>query len=459
MGWWHVALEIRSTARTSSSTSPTSPSRNNGTDIFSIDLAPQKSAQAPSKSPDDGRRGGSSKPDATAPQPSDGTTQPDRSTAARPGWRKPTSAGDHKSPGDGTADSSSRARTNDSQGSHDAARSDEAAQQQAAQQQAAQQQTAQAQSAEQQARDAAAQAAEPSRANLLQILAQSLDPQGATPVATPTADNGSPGPTKKSGPSADPNAQALSVFTQALAAALGASSGAPVAGDASAQQSSSIADAPLVGDVGSKRATPGSELLSILGTDLAVDAKAGGAGAPLQTASPVAAASGQPQPDTNVGAPNLLPHLGLASHLTGSAAQAASGTTELRSTVGSAAWTDEIGTHLTWMTQKGLETGSLRVSPEHLGPVEVQISVQNGGASVWFGAHHPDTRTALEQALPRLREMFASQGMTLTDSGVSRESPRNQSRTASAPIAAISAQTGSEPVAVRVSLGLVDTYA
>ncbi len=119
--------------------------------------------------------------------------------------------------------------------------------------------------------------------------------------------------------------------------------------------------------------------------------------------------------------------------------------------------------HLTWMTQNGLQTGSLRVSPEHLGPVEVQISVQNGDASVWFGATHPDTRAALEQALPRLREMFAGQGMTLTDSGVSRESPRNQARPqAPQSIAAVSA-VGSTDVgsaaAVRMNLGLVDTYA
>jgi flagellar hook-length control protein FliK len=114
------------------------------------------------------------------------------------------------------------------------------------------------------------------------------------------------------------------------------------------------------------------------------------------------------------------------------------------------------------MTHRGLESGSLRVSPEHLGPVEVQISVQNGDASVWFGASHPDTRAALEQALPRLREMFANQGLTLTDSGVSRESPRQARSSPSPSVAAVSA-VGSQDVsvsaAVRLSLGLVDTYA
>ena len=130
--------------------------------------------------------------------------------------------------------------------------------------------------------------------------------------------------------------------------------------------------------------------------------------------------------------------------------------------MGSPAWTQELGGHLTWMSHRGLESGSLHVTPEHLGPVEVQITVQNGDASVWFGASHPDTRAALEQALPKLREMFANQGLTLTDSGVSREPPRNQTRSAAPQHSAVSAIGSSEvsaSSAARVSLGLIDTYA
>jgi flagellar hook-length control protein FliK len=138
-------------------------------------------------------------------------------------------------------------------------------------------------------------------------------------------------------------------------------------------------------------------------------------------------------------------------------------TVALQSNLGTPAWKDELGGQLTYMTHRGLESGSLRVSPEHLGPVEVQITVQNGEASVWFGASHPDTRAALEQALPRLREMFAQQGLALTDSGVSREPPRNPTRSrAPQSIAAVSATAGSgtsTAVAARISLGLVDTYA
>jgi hypothetical protein len=59
--------------------------------------------------------------------------------------------------------------------------------------------------------------------------------------------------------------------------------------------------------------------------------------------------------------------------------------------------------------------------------------------------------------------MFASQGMTLTDSGVSRESPRNQARSQApqsvSAVSAIGSADVSTATAIRMSLGLVDTYA
>ena len=103
-------------------------------------------------------------------------------------------------------------------------------------------------------------------------------------------------------------------------------------------------------------------------------------------------------------------------------------TMTVNSPVGSNAWADELGTKITWMAHQGIESASLQLSPEHLGPLQVTISVRDGQASVWFGAAQPDTRTALQQSLPQLRQLFASQGLTLSDAGVSRESPRGQDR-------------------------------
>lgn len=137
----------------------------------------------------------------------------------------------------------------------------------------------------------------------------------------------------------------------------------------------------------------------------------------------------------------------------------------LSSPVGTGAWTDELGTKLTWMANQGIQSASIHLSPEHLGPLQVSISVHDGQASVWFGAAQPDTRTALQQSLPHLRQLFASQGLTLADAGVSREPPRGQSQQSSARAASVSgiASVSREGSEVRTSitggLGLLDTYA
>jgi flagellar hook-length control protein FliK len=138
----------------------------------------------------------------------------------------------------------------------------------------------------------------------------------------------------------------------------------------------------------------------------------------------------------------------------------------LSSPVGSSAWTDELGAKVTWMAHQGIESASLQMSPEHLGPLQVSISVHNGQASVWFGAAQPETRTALQQSLPQLRQLFANQGLTLADTGVSREPPRGQGRQqssrAAAPVAGIAAaslDSSAARSAVIGGLGLVDTYA
>lgn len=144
--------------------------------------------------------------------------------------------------------------------------------------------------------------------------------------------------------------------------------------------------------------------------------------------------------------------------------EAAQVRSSLQQPVGTRAWADELGARLTMMTDKGQHTASLRLSPEHLGPLEVRIAMRDDQASVWFGAAHADTRAAIEHALPRLRELFAEQGMSLADAGVFREPPKQQfaewqgnGQTGNA--AETTASTDSAAVPARVQLGLLDAYA
>jgi len=150
----------------------------------------------------------------------------------------------------------------------------------------------------------------------------------------------------------------------------------------------------------------------------------------------------------------------LAHRAADMAPQAAS--VEVRTPVGAQGWGDEIGTHLAIMAANGREAASLRLSPEHLGPLEVQISMKDGQANVVFGAQNPETRNALEQSLPRLREMFAAQGLTLGNANVSRDAPRDSHKSTPFSNGSRGSSDASSDISVkRVTMsrvGLVDTY-
>lgn len=137
----------------------------------------------------------------------------------------------------------------------------------------------------------------------------------------------------------------------------------------------------------------------------------------------------------------------------------------IREPVGSPRWADEVGSRLMMMSVRGQQEGSLTLTPEHLGPLEVQINVSKDTANVWFGAQHADTRAALTDAMPRLRELLAASGLSLGQSGVSEQAPR---RGAGEAATGRSGSAGAElgniaeaaPVAWRpLRSGLIDTYA
>jgi flagellar hook-length control protein FliK len=139
---------------------------------------------------------------------------------------------------------------------------------------------------------------------------------------------------------------------------------------------------------------------------------------------------------------------------------------QLRSAVGSHQWATELGNKLTMMATKDTQSATLHMSPADLGPVQVRIDMNQNQASVWFTAEHADTRSALEQSLPRLREMFASQGMSLTDAGVFNGQPRQQANYSSPEQGSSSAlrfagDEASETIssARGISLSLLDAYA
>lgn len=95
---------------------------------------------------------------------------------------------------------------------------------------------------------------------------------------------------------------------------------------------------------------------------------------------------------------------------------------DIQPSLQSAAWNRVMTSRVLWMAREGVQQASLKLNPANLGPVEVRLNMNNDQANVTFIAQSAVTRDALEQALPRLRESFAQNGLELTNANVSQQS-------------------------------------
>ncbi len=81
-----------------------------------------------------------------------------------------------------------------------------------------------------------------------------------------------------------------------------------------------------------------------------------------------------------------------------------------------------LGERVVVMADRELTQARIALNPPQLGPLEVRVQVSGDQASVTFTSHSQLTREAIEQALPRLREMLGGQGFTQVDVNVSQHS-------------------------------------
>jgi flagellar hook-length control protein FliK len=119
-------------------------------------------------------------------------------------------------------------------------------------------------------------------------------------------------------------------------------------------------------------------------------------------------------------APAALTALQAAVQAAQALTQAPAGPVEkLTPPVGTPAWDQALGQKIVWMAQGGEQTATLTMNPPDLGPMQVVLSVSNNQATVDFMSAQPEVRQALENALPRLREMMGETGVTLGQANVS----------------------------------------
>jgi flagellar hook-length control protein FliK len=74
---------------------------------------------------------------------------------------------------------------------------------------------------------------------------------------------------------------------------------------------------------------------------------------------------------------------------------------------------DAFAERVTWLVREGLQSAELTLNPQDLGPIQIELALDGDAASIGVVAADPEARGAIEQALPRLREMLTSQGLQL----------------------------------------------
>lgn len=152
----------------------------------------------------------------------------------------------------------------------------------------------------------------------------------------------------------------------------------------------------------------------------------------------------------------------------------ATGTTQTITTpLGSNAWTEEFTQKISWMYTQRNQVAELHLNPPDLGPLDVVLKISGNQATVLFTSPHGAVRDAVENALPKLREVLADNGIMLGNATVSDQSRQDRSAdgnqgfgtaaqralldAASDPTgsSAANSQTGS----MRRHNGMVDTFA
>lgn len=140
----------------------------------------------------------------------------------------------------------------------------------------------------------------------------------------------------------------------------------------------------------------------------------------------------------------------------------------LAAPLGSHDWQQGLGQQLLGLHQRGEQHIELHLHPSDLGPLSVSLKLGELGAQAQFLSAHAQVRSAVEQAIPQLREALAAQGISLgeTSVGEQHQPPRDQqagggSHGLSSTTPSESADSAQAPsmTVQRLALGQVDLYA
>jgi flagellar hook-length control protein FliK len=142
--------------------------------------------------------------------------------------------------------------------------------------------------------------------------------------------------------------------------------------------------------------------------------------------------------------------------------------------LGNSAWANEFSQKIVWISTQQNHSAELHLNPPDLGQLNVVLKISDNQLTAQFTSPHIAVREALENALPKLREVLADNNIMLGNTTISDQPPRERGEGSMNHGSGSSAQHGApygsgdsivtSPAAavvvpVRRHIGMLDTFA
>ncbi|GKW37428.1 flagellar hook-length control protein FliK [Pectobacterium carotovorum] len=95
---------------------------------------------------------------------------------------------------------------------------------------------------------------------------------------------------------------------------------------------------------------------------------------------------------------------------------------QLNAPFGSPQWQDALGQQIIMFSRNGQQTVELRLNPQELGALHISLKIDDNQAQIHLASANSQVRSALEAALPHLRNAMAESGINLGQSSVGSDS-------------------------------------
>ncbi|WP_337262983.1 MULTISPECIES: flagellar hook-length control protein FliK [unclassified Serratia (in: enterobacteria)] len=102
-------------------------------------------------------------------------------------------------------------------------------------------------------------------------------------------------------------------------------------------------------------------------------------------------------------------------------------TPQLQAPLGSPEWQQALGQQVLMFQRNGQHNAELRLHPQELGALQITLKLDDNQAQLHIASAHGQVRSAVEAALPQLRQALAESGINLGQSSVGSESLPQQS--------------------------------